>query len=66
VPSGRSVTCQVRIPDGLRVTGIKVVAKLLVGGVSVATRQATFSRKLAFYRGTGLECWLSVPRRSAG
>ena len=66
VPAGRSVTCQVRIPDGLRVTGIRVVAKLLVGGVSVATRQATFSRKLAFYRGTGLECWLSVPRRSAG
>jgi uncharacterized repeat protein (TIGR01451 family) len=66
MPAGRSVTCQVRIPDGVRVTGIRVVAKLLVGGASVATRQATFSRRLAFYRGTGLECWLSVPAHSAG
>ena len=66
-PAGRALTCQLRIHRGLSVTGIKVVAKLFVGGKPVATRHATFSRQLAVYRSTGLECWLSVPlRRSAG
>jgi hypothetical protein len=65
--AGRPLTCRLRIHRGLSVTGIRVVAKLFVRGKHVATRQATFSRQLAVYRGTGLECWLSVPlRRSAG
>jgi Lysyl oxidase/Bacterial Ig domain len=62
-PAGRPLTCQLRIHRGLTVTGIRVVAKLFVGGKPMATRQATFSRQLAVYRSTGLECWLSTPPR---
>lgn len=62
-PAGRSLTCQLRIPRGMSVAGIRVVSKLFVDGKPVSTRQATFSRRLTVYRGTGLECWLSVPLR---
>jgi hypothetical protein len=67
--ASRSLTCQVRLGGGLQVTGLRVTVRLLVGGKAVALRRATFTRQiagprtLAIYRGAGLECWLSTPKR---
>ncbi len=68
-PASRSLTCQIHFGSGLKVSGIRVTVRLLVGGKAVALRRATFSRQiaghrtLALYRGTGLQCWLSEPPR---
>lgn len=68
-PASRSLTCQIRLHDGLQVTGLRIAVRLLVNGKPVALRRATFSRqiaggrKLAIYQGAGLECWLSSPAR---
>jgi hypothetical protein len=40
------------------VRGVRVVARLLVRGAVVATRQARYVRVLAVYRGAALQCWL--------
>jgi hypothetical protein len=68
-PASRSLTCQIRLRAGFKVTGIRIAVRLLVGGKPVALRQATFSRQLAgnrtlaIYGGAGLQCWLSEPPR---
>jgi len=68
-PASRSLTCQIRFRPSLRIAGVRVTVRLLVGGKAVALRRATFSRQiaghrnLALYRGTGLQCWLSDPPR---
>jgi len=68
-PASRSLTCQIRLRAGSKISGIQVTVRLLVGGKVIALRRATFSRQiashrnLAIYRGTGLQCWLSEPGR---
>lgn len=61
-PAARSLTCQIRLRPGIEVAGIRVVARLLVGGRAVAYRRATFSRQLALSHRSGLQCWLSGAR----
>jgi len=64
-PAFRPLTCQIHLHKATAIRGIRVTVRLVVGGKTVALRQATYSRlltsgrSLALYRGTGLECWLS-------
>jgi hypothetical protein len=57
-PAKRPLTCRLVLRPGVQVRGVRVVARLLVHGTVVATRQARYTRALAVYRGAALQCWL--------
>jgi hypothetical protein len=57
-PAGRALTCRLALRPGTDVRGVRVVLKLRVGGAVVAMRSATYSRALAVFRGSALQCWL--------
>jgi hypothetical protein len=57
-PAGRALTCRLALRPGADVRGVRVVLRLRIGGAIVATRSATYTRALAAFRGSALQCWL--------